>query len=98
VLEEAADDGAHPDALGELGEAGAQAAQAPHREVDLDAGAGGPVERVDHAGVGEALSFMTMRPERPRLGLLLDHRHRSACARSPRHEDLAVVGVGARSR
>src|SRR5262249_55461635 len=47
VLEEAADDRLHADALGQSRHAGTQAADAAHHEVDLDAGARSRIERVD---------------------------------------------------
>src|SRR5215467_11501390 len=46
VLKEAADDRLDADALGETGHAGAQAADAAHDEVDLDARARGGIKRV----------------------------------------------------
>ena len=56
VLEEAAEDRAHADVLGQALDAGAQGADAAHPDVDLDPGDARPVERVDerlvHDGVG----------------------------------------------
>jgi hypothetical protein len=53
VLEEAVDDRAHLDALGEARDARAQAADAAHEQLDLDARLRGRVERVDHVHVHE---------------------------------------------
>ena len=57
------------------------------------AGARGPVERVDHGGVGEAVELHDDAARPARVGLLLDHGHDPLAHRDRRHEDLAVVGV-----
>ena len=55
VLEEAADDGADADALGQALDAGAQDAEAADDEVDLDAGLRGLIERLDDAGLEQRI-------------------------------------------
>ncbi len=56
-------------------------------------GARGPVERVDHGGVGQAVELEHDATRRAGLGLLLDHGQDALAHRHRRHEDLAVVGV-----
>ncbi len=53
VLEQAPDDRHDPDVLGDAGQAGAQAADAPHVELHLDARLRGGVQRADAAPVDE---------------------------------------------
>src|SRR5690606_32234139 len=55
VLEEAPDDAHHADALGEAGDARAQATDAAHDEIDLDAGLPGLVERLDDLPVDQGV-------------------------------------------
>jgi hypothetical protein len=57
------------------------------------AGARGPVERVDHGGVGQPVQLEDDATLGPRLGLLLDHGQDPLAHRDRRHQDLAVVGV-----
>ena len=47
VLQEAPQDGAHPDVLAEALDAGAQAADAAHDDIDRHPGPRGPVEGID---------------------------------------------------
>src|SRR4051794_37084843 len=55
VLEEAADDRLDPNRLGEAGDAGAQAADAAHDEVDLHPGRACLVELVDDYRVDQGV-------------------------------------------
>src|SRR5690606_15274549 len=57
MLEEAADDRADPDVLGDARKAGPQAADAADDEVDLDAGDRGFVERADHLRLDERIQL-----------------------------------------
>ena len=82
-----------PDVLRELGDARAQAAQATDGQVDLHAGPRGPVEGVDHVGVGQAVELERDAPGGTGVGLLLDHGQDARPHRHRRHQDLAVGGV-----
>ena len=62
VLEVAADERAHADRLRQPGEAGSQAADAAHDQVDLGAGLRRLVQRVDHVGVDEAVHLQRDAP------------------------------------
>ena len=84
MLEEAADDRAHADALGRAGDARRQHAGAAHDQVDVGAG---PRRRATSASISgtsvSALILTTMRagaPARGRLGDLRDVGAASACA------------------
>ena len=74
VLEEAAHDGAHPDRLGELGDPRTQAAEPAHGQVDRHSRARGPVERIDHGGVGQTVQLEHDPPLRSRFCLLYTSR------------------------
>jgi hypothetical protein len=53
VLEEPADDRAHPHVLGDAGDARSQTADAAHDEIHVDARGRGFVQRPDHLGLHE---------------------------------------------
>ncbi len=75
MLQEAADDGAHLDALGDAADAGPQAAHAAHDEIDFHAGARGAIQRLNDGGFGERVELGddARRPACPRmLGLPID--------------------------
>ena len=78
VLEEAADDRAHADVLGQPGDAGPQAAEAAHDEVDRHAGLRGLARALRRSGRSSSWFILTtMRAGRPAcamLGLALDQR------------------------
>src|SRR5689334_15978393 len=57
VLEEAADDALDADILGETRNAGPQAADAAHHEIDLDASLARRIERIDDARIDERIEL-----------------------------------------
>src|ERR1035437_7271255 len=64
VFEEAADDGFHPDIVGQPRYARAQAADAAHHQIDVNAGARRIVTRIDDLGVDQRIH---LHPDRRRL-------------------------------
>src|SRR5690606_34190572 len=57
VFQEAADDRAHMDVVGDTGNARAQAAHAAHDQVDAHPGLAGLVQRLDHLRVGQRVDL-----------------------------------------
>ena len=70
VLEELADDRAHPDPFRDARDARLQRAGAAHDEVDVDAGLGRAVQRLDDGHVDDRVELQddARRPTGPRVG------------------------------
>jgi hypothetical protein len=65
MLEKPPDDALDVDVLGEVGNAGPQAANAAHDEIDFDASLARLVQRVDDLGVDQEFIFIQMAAGRP---------------------------------
>lgn len=65
VLEEAADDRTHMDSLAETRDAGSQAAETTHDQIDRDTHLGSRVQRTDDVGVLQLVIWATIRAGRP---------------------------------
>ena len=95
VLEEAADDRLDADVLRQAGNAGPQAADAAHDEVDLDAGRAGVVERVDDLRIDERVQLHPDAAGPARLGVAdlardqLEDAPRSMCGEIARRSSSA---------
>ena len=96
VFEKAPDDGLHADVLRQPFDAGTQAADAAHDEIDLHARGARIVERIDDAGSTSALHLHQIAAGMPGLGvrhflgdvleqplLQRQRRHRHALERRP---------------
>jgi hypothetical protein len=90
VLEEAAHQRAHPDPLGQPGNARAQAADAAHQPVDLDPRRRSPVEGIDQLGILQRIDLEHDAAVR-RLHLLPDLRERGRAQAGGRDQQLAVA-------
>ena len=96
MLEEAADDADHADAIAHAGDARAQAADAAHDEIDLHAGLRRAIERIDHLGIDERVHLRddARRPARARvLGFALDQLEEPLAHVRRRDEQLAVESL-----
>ena len=69
VLEEAVHNADHPDVFAQAGDARAQAADAPHNQLDLHPRLRGPVERLDDLGIDQRIQ---LRGDVPHPAVLAD--------------------------
>ena len=72
MLEEPVDHRPDPDVLGQTRHPGAQAAAAADDHVDRRPGPGGPVEGIDHLGVGQSVHLQDDAPVRSGVRLAVD--------------------------
>lgn len=94
MFQEPPDDRDHANPLGNSGQAGAQAAHAADDQIHLDAGAAGPIQRLDDSGIGEPVGLEND-PRRlaPLCGgdLLIDQRQQSRLQRKGCAEQMIQV-------
>ncbi len=70
MLQEAAENRPHPDALRQAGHAGAQGADSPDDQIDVDAGPARPVERVDDVLIHNGVDLDLDHGGKPQSGVL----------------------------
>ena len=96
MLEEPADERPDRDAIAHAREAGFQAADAAHDEVDPHAGAGGAIEGLDHLVIGHRVQLQhdAGGPARGReVGLAIDEREHFRPETDRRDEQLAIAAA-----
>ena len=94
VLQEPAHNGEHPDAVGEAGHAGPQAADAPYVHGDGHPGLAGLGQLVDEMAVGDRVDFDKDAGGLPLAGLfdlLVDEGHEPGLQAVGRHQQLLVI-------
>lgn len=95
MLEEAADQRAHPDPVGHPGHAGPQGAKAADDQVDLGPGAGCRVQRLDDFRVDEAVHLEDDAATSMPCRLPLDHADQVRAESNRRHQQPAESTLAA---
>ncbi len=97
VLEEPADDRAHPDVLREARDLRAQATEATDHQVDRDVGGRGPVEGIDDLGIGQPVGLEHDTAEPAGGGLGLDRSQDLGAGRGRRDHEAPESGLDPRA-
>jgi hypothetical protein len=93
VLEEPADDRAHPDVLREARDLRAQAAEAADHQIDRDSRSRGPVEGVDDFGIGQPVGLEHDAAETAGSRLGIDGAHDLGAGRARRDHQAPESGL-----